>query len=176
MGYFKIENLKTKMCATITLRSNHMNYSRAILNTNWHQAREAEPKDYDLNLDAQRDLTKSTYSRIGDVTDGSLPLSTYGAFCKSLYNGNNLEMWPKCSNGIEKMMRPVEEKMDLIYYQKPNVSETIYIQDYTNPHPERVSMEYKDTSDTNTNNFKRNISNFTDTDNHRRKGRNTWRD
>ena len=35
-----------------------------------HQAREAEPKDYNLNRNDTRDLSKATYSRIGNVTDG----------------------------------------------------------------------------------------------------------
>ncbi len=42
-----------------------------------HQAREAEPKDYDISKHPQRDLCKATYNRIGNVTDGSLPLTTY---------------------------------------------------------------------------------------------------
>ena len=41
-----------------------------LLSSIRHQAREAEPKDYDLNKDEYRDLCKATYERIGDVTDG----------------------------------------------------------------------------------------------------------
>uniref|UniRef100_A0A2C9M6C4 Uncharacterized protein n=1 Tax=Biomphalaria glabrata TaxID=6526 RepID=A0A2C9M6C4_BIOGL len=36
-----------------------------------HQAREAEPKDYDMNKHPIRSLAFSTYKRIGNVTDGS---------------------------------------------------------------------------------------------------------
>ena len=42
-----------------------------------HQAREAEPRDYDMNRNEQRDLCTATYERIGNVTDGSLPKTTY---------------------------------------------------------------------------------------------------
>lgn len=35
-----------------------------------HQARQAEPKDYDLNKDHIRSMTLSTYNRIGNITDG----------------------------------------------------------------------------------------------------------
>ena len=35
-----------------------------------HQAREAEPKDYDINRNEERDLGKATYKRIGNVTQG----------------------------------------------------------------------------------------------------------
>ncbi|KAJ8306102.1 hypothetical protein KUTeg_016647 [Tegillarca granosa] len=62
---------------SLFLRSNHMNYGRATLNSNWHQAREAEPKDYDFSRDSERDLCKATYQRIGNVTNGSLPQTTY---------------------------------------------------------------------------------------------------
>ena len=37
---------------------------------NRHQARQAEPKDYDINKDGARTMTLSTYNRIGNVTDG----------------------------------------------------------------------------------------------------------
>ena len=47
-----------------------------VLVTFRHQARESEPKDYDLSESEVRDLCKSTYRRFGDHS-GSLPNSTY---------------------------------------------------------------------------------------------------
>lgn len=47
------------------------------LHINRHQARENEPRDYDMNKDDVRDLGLATYKRIGNVTDGSLPNTTY---------------------------------------------------------------------------------------------------
>ena len=35
-----------------------------------HQAREAEPKDYDISKAPKRDLCKATYGRIGDFKSG----------------------------------------------------------------------------------------------------------
>lgn len=35
-----------------------------------HQAREAEPKDYDINRSDTRNLCNASYKRIGDFTDG----------------------------------------------------------------------------------------------------------
>lgn len=35
-----------------------------------HQAREAEPKEYNLNRNDERDLSKASYKRLGNVTDG----------------------------------------------------------------------------------------------------------
>lgn len=43
-----------------------------------HQAREAEPRDYDMSLDCERDLTRSTYCRIADHPGGEqIPPTTY---------------------------------------------------------------------------------------------------
>ncbi|KAJ7385750.1 hypothetical protein OS493_013783 [Desmophyllum pertusum] len=63
---------------SLFLRSDHMDYARATLVSNWHQAREAEPKDYDIKdyQPQKRNLHNSTYHRIGNVTDGSLPDTT----------------------------------------------------------------------------------------------------
>ncbi|XP_015772744.1 PREDICTED: uncharacterized protein C9orf135-like [Acropora digitifera] len=63
---------------SLFLRSDHMDYSRPTLVSNWHQAREAEPKDYDIKdyQPQKRDLHNSTYHRIGNVTDGSFPNTT----------------------------------------------------------------------------------------------------
>ena len=48
------------------LRSKHKTYFIFFR----HQAREAEPKEYDINRSHERDLCKATYKRIGNVTDG----------------------------------------------------------------------------------------------------------
>ncbi|XP_033105225.1 protein C9orf135-like [Anneissia japonica] len=59
---------------SLFLRSDHMNYGRPTLNSNWHQAREAEPKDYNISDQTQkRNLHTATYRRIGDITDGEQP-------------------------------------------------------------------------------------------------------
>ncbi|KAI0220602.1 hypothetical protein LSAT2_027888 [Lamellibrachia satsuma] len=67
----------TDKIGSMALRAHHMNYSRAILNSNWHQAREAEPKDYDISKHPRRSFSYSTYRRIADITDGTLPMTTY---------------------------------------------------------------------------------------------------
>ncbi|CAI8045414.1 Protein C9orf135 homolog [Geodia barretti] len=56
---------------TLNLRSNHMKFGRATLNSHWHAAREAEPKDYDVtDSNEKRDLLKATYCRIGSCDEG----------------------------------------------------------------------------------------------------------
>lgn len=62
---------------TLYLRSDHMNYGRAVLNSTWHQARQAEPKDYDINKAPKRDLKKATYDRLAHYTDDGFPQTTY---------------------------------------------------------------------------------------------------
>ena len=54
----------------MSLRANVANYSRLVKTGNWHQAREQEPKDYDISKGDRRELKRSTYNRIGNVTDG----------------------------------------------------------------------------------------------------------
>jgi hypothetical protein len=56
---------------SLSLRSNHVSYGRATLNSNWNHSREAEPKDYDIIAkDTNWDLLRATYNRIGNVTSG----------------------------------------------------------------------------------------------------------
>jgi hypothetical protein len=66
---------------SLTLRSDHMTYGRATLNSNWHQAREAEPKDYDIGADVNaRNLHKATYDRLSndDVSALASQSQTWG--------------------------------------------------------------------------------------------------
>ena len=53
---------------SLFLRSDHMDYGRETLVSNWNQARESEPKDYDIkDIDpAKRRLHLSTYKRVGN--------------------------------------------------------------------------------------------------------------
>ncbi|CAM9412356.1 cilia- and flagella-associated protein 95 [Lampetra fluviatilis] len=52
---------------SLYLKSDHMAYSRPILISDWHQAREAEPKDYDVSHSmGNRSMHLSTYRRLGN--------------------------------------------------------------------------------------------------------------
>ncbi|XP_063311123.1 cilia- and flagella-associated protein 95 isoform X2 [Pelobates fuscus] len=64
------ELLETK--GSLYLRSNHMHYGRPTYVTGWHQSREAEPKDYDLDAIpvGKKILSHSTYRRLGDMENG----------------------------------------------------------------------------------------------------------
>ncbi|XP_073508746.1 cilia- and flagella-associated protein 95 isoform X1 [Phyllobates terribilis] len=55
---------------SLYLRSNHMHYDKPTKVSGWHQSREAEPKDYDVNEAplGKKNLSQSTYRRFGNVT------------------------------------------------------------------------------------------------------------
>ncbi|XP_075787814.1 cilia- and flagella-associated protein 95 isoform X2 [Pelodiscus sinensis] len=56
---------------TLTLRSRGLHYGRPTLVYRWHQNREAEPKDYDINEVplGSKNLCQSTYSRFGTLDE-----------------------------------------------------------------------------------------------------------
>ncbi|XP_048383671.1 cilia- and flagella-associated protein 95-like isoform X2 [Stegostoma tigrinum] len=58
---------------SLTLRSNHKEYSRPVLVCNWYQHREAEPKDYDMDAIPEghwKNLHRSTYKRLTSFPSG----------------------------------------------------------------------------------------------------------
>ncbi|KAK7489500.1 hypothetical protein BaRGS_00019299 [Batillaria attramentaria] len=178
---------------SLNLRSDHMNYSRAILNSNWHQARESEPKDYDLNRAPERDLSKASYHRIGNVTDGSLPSTEYQDMSKQVY------LKPMFSERPDQGHEPMVDEKNLQYTHidrdtgdpergygavlprhHPDFDkfylETTHRADFTPPYPferaEAKPAEFQDKSLA----YKKCHSQFTDTADYRRPGRNTWMD
>ena len=52
-------------------------YTRRHVDVCRHEAREAEPKDTNINKARRRDMFRSTYNRIGNVTDG-VTAAVYG--------------------------------------------------------------------------------------------------
>ncbi|XP_055974755.1 cilia- and flagella-associated protein 95 [Sorex fumeus] len=50
---------------SLTLRSRDKKYSKCVLVDSWDEVREGFPKDYDIENDAQKKLSKSTYQRFG---------------------------------------------------------------------------------------------------------------
>ncbi|XP_048763257.1 cilia- and flagella-associated protein 95-like [Ostrea edulis] len=177
---------------SLFLRSNHMNYGRATLNSNWHQAREAEPKDYDISKGNERNLCTATYERIGNITDGSLNKTTYQDHAeqtnlkkdfeeqiprKPMMTMNTVEhshidrdlgtpqrgfgsVLPRHNPEYNKMHLETTNKAD---YQPPDP-------EYT-PVPEKPA-DFPDLSAA----YRKCNSQFTDTADYRRPGRNTWQD
>lgn len=172
---------------SLLLRSQNMNYSRAVLNSNWHQAREAEPKDYDMSKHPVRNLKWSTYRRIANVTDGSLPPTTYQDFSRQVF----LKPLFEEKDNIRRMVTldtlkhthiDRKEGADVLPHHHPDYNkrylDTTHRSDYKSHFPLVSTIQHKkekelpDLSPA----YRKCISQFTDTTNHRRPGWNTWQD
>lgn len=176
---------------SLFLRSDHMNYSRAILNSNWHQARESEPKDYDLNRDPVRDLSKASYNRIGNVTDGSLPETEYQDMSKQVElkpmfteKPAHLSMVDPASLQYTHIDRDTGDPKHgygaVLPRHHPDYNkyylDTTYESDFKPPYPYEPSSGKPVEVPDNSLAYKKCHSQFTDTTDYRRPGRNTWAD
>ncbi|XP_046584545.1 LOW QUALITY PROTEIN: protein C9orf135-like [Haliotis rubra] len=176
---------------SLFLRSNDMNYGRATLTSNWHQAREAEPKDYDISKSPERDLCKDTYRRIGDVTDGSLPMTTYQDHAQQINLRKNFEEREtrKPMITMETLEHahidrdtgaPKEGFGSVLPLHDPDHNkmymETTHKADFGAPYPYEPAPErppdFEDLSPA----YRKCNSQFTDGADYRRLGRNTWQD
>ncbi|ESO94907.1 hypothetical protein LOTGIDRAFT_144812 [Lottia gigantea] len=170
------------------LRSNHMNYARATLTSNWYvDSREAEPKNYDINRDPTRDLCKATYDRIGDITDGSLPKTTYQEHSEEIFLKKREFEEKKTTKPMITVENVSNLKIDrdigspnkgygsVLPRHDPDHNkyylESTHRADFTPPYPYQPS-QVPDLSIA----FKKCHSQFTDTSDYRRNGRNTWQD
>ncbi|KAL3867642.1 hypothetical protein ACJMK2_040516 [Sinanodonta woodiana] len=177
---------------SLTLRSDHMNYGRATLNSNWNQAREAEPKEYNISKGPIRDLCKSTYKRIGNVTDGSIPSTTYQdhASQTNLKKDFQEQVSRKPMVTLETLEHtnidrdtstPKHGFGSVLPRHNPEYNkyylETTHKADYKPPDADYVPVpeklpEFPDLSAA----YRRCHSQFMDTADYRRPGRNTWQD
>jgi len=184
---------------SLLLRSDHMDYGRATLVSNWHQAREAEPKDHDVHTaPTHRKLHKSTYTRIGNV-NGPLPTTT----CHEHLEEINLK-----KDFAEQVTRkPMISDKTFHYLESDKVNsatkergfgsvlpnhpaghnkrylDSTYGVDYTTPYPYEPpqttaeDIKREATADaTKTRAYKKCHSQFTDVSDYRRSGQNTWND
>ncbi|KAL8590462.1 hypothetical protein ACOMHN_011675 [Nucella lapillus] len=181
----------TERKGSLFLRSDHMNYSRAILNSNWHQARESEPKDYNLSKDPVRDLTRASYNRVGNVTDGSLPETTYQeqskqVFLKPMFSEQDNQR-PMVT--IETVQHthidrdtgdPKEGYGSVLPGHHPEYNkhylETTHNADFKPPFPYEPAPEQLPDFEDKSAVYRKCHSQFTDSADYRRPGRNTWQD
>ncbi|KAM9138666.1 cilia- and flagella-associated protein 95 [Pangshura tecta] len=173
----------------LTLRSHCVQYGKPTLMYRWHQNREAEPKDYDINEVplGSKNLCQSTYSRFGTV-DGtwittyqdhlSQPYTNKGyreiEIHKSMLNEDNFEDGvidretglPKTGVGAVLPRHPSDRFQMYL--------DTTYRIDYVPPYdympyvgaqPDGYSIVHRKCH-----------SQFTDTADYRRHGLNTWQD
>jgi len=174
---------------SLFLRSDHMNYSRPTLNSNWHQAREAEPKDYDLNKAPIRDLCNSTYDRIGNATDGSLPITNYQAQAQQIFlkadfteresvkhmvtmeTAGHMELDRNTGTGGSGSVLPQHQaEHNKFHFETTNAT------DFLPPYPYTPAEEKPADVPDHSIAYKRCNSQFTDRADYRRGGRNTWQD
>ncbi|XP_063311122.1 cilia- and flagella-associated protein 95 isoform X1 [Pelobates fuscus] len=181
------ELLETK--GSLYLRSNHMHYGRPTYVTGWHQSREAEPKDYDLDAIpvGKKILSHSTYRRLGDMENGDWRTTSAEHLSQihlkkdyevkdvsKLINEDNID-----TLNIERHTGHPEHGFGAVLphhtkeHGKMNL-ETTYCTDYTAPY-HYSPPNCPDTPDYSAA-YKKCHSQFTDTADYRRFGRNTWQD
>ncbi|KAM4051145.1 cilia- and flagella-associated protein 95 [Anomaloglossus baeobatrachus] len=176
---------------SLYLRSSHMHYDKPTKVSGWHQSREAEPKDYDVNEAplGKKNLSRSTYRRFGNVTSEEWNTTTEHQLSqvhlkgdyevqdvgKQMINEDNLETLnlkrhtglPDSGFGaVLPHHNKDHNKMHLI---------TTYGIDYMapfhyTPHPKLPEVPNYSFA------FKKCHSQFTDASDYRRHGRNTWQD
>ncbi|KAM8960562.1 cilia- and flagella-associated protein 95 [Pelodytes ibericus] len=180
--------LETK--GSLHLRSNHMRYARPTFVSGWHQNREAEPKDYDFYAvpKDQKNLCHSTYRRLGTL-ENEVWNTTSEEHLSQFHLKKDYEV-----KDVPKMMIN-EDNIDTIDLQRQTGSperglgavlprhskdhckmylETTYHRDYTPPY-RYTPFKYPDFPDYSPA-FKKCHSQFTDTADYKRFGRNTWQD
>ncbi|PVD23437.1 hypothetical protein C0Q70_16706 [Pomacea canaliculata] len=192
MDYFATPDYGERK-GSLSLRSDHMDYSRGVFTSKWHQAREAEPKDHDLNHEPKRNLHRSTYNRMATVTDGSLPKTTYQEHSRQIElkplfdeKDNRRSLFNVETVRVTDIDRDTGDPKygygSVLPHHHPDHfkfhSETTYNADYivhfpyeSAPVPEK-SPEYEVSSPA----YRKCHSQFTDTADYRRPGRNTWMD
>ncbi|XP_067928714.1 cilia- and flagella-associated protein 95-like isoform X2 [Watersipora subatra] len=182
---------------TLTMRGDHMNYSRVVLNSNWHQARESEPKDYEISTAPVRNLKRATYDRLASITDGGFPKTTYQDHCdqhkladdwsekeyrKGMVNTGTFHHLSLDNRDTGKPEKGFGSTLPHHHSDHDRFrGRTTYIHDFQVPYP-YVPAEEDDPSVECDNDASRTLANkkchsqFTDTVDYRRPGRNTWQD
>ncbi|XP_060697754.1 cilia- and flagella-associated protein 95-like [Hemiscyllium ocellatum] len=159
---YQLDNPDRK--GSLTLRSNYKKYSRPVLVCNWYQHREAEPKDYDMDTIPEgywKNLHRSTYRRFISVPPGDWS-TTSEAFMSQISFKDDYRL-------REKM--PLMDQKTAAKELRKRYAETTYNYDFMPPlnfipAPDEVPKEPVD--------YRRCHSQFVDTDDYRRHGRNTW--
>eukprot|EP00111_Clytia_hemisphaerica_P008573 TCONS_00025046-protein len=180
---------------SLSLRSDHMDYGRATLVSNWHKAREAEPKDHDVHGSKKfnsknRKLHQSTYDRILNITDGTLPSSTMHDYMNQINLRKDFQERKTKQSMIDMSTFHHAEKTRLAHAPERGFGsilprhphdhdkrylDTTYGVDYRDTYPyvdtnQASPLPEKDLSPA----YKKCHSQFTDVDDYRRHGRNTW--
>ncbi|XP_024262742.1 protein C9orf135 isoform X2 [Oncorhynchus tshawytscha] len=151
-----------------------MYYSRPTLISNWHKNREAEPKDYDFSLcpDGKKKLSKSTYKHFGTYMDADWSTSTETQMSQYLLKR---DYEPK------KILKSMVEAdhFQSADFDKRTVRklDSTYAVDYLPPwDSSKEARTMKSRAADSIPDYRKPQSQFTDTADYRRGGRNTWQD
>ncbi|XP_073508754.1 cilia- and flagella-associated protein 95 isoform X2 [Phyllobates terribilis] len=175
---------------SLYLRSNHMHYDKPTKVSGWHQSREAEPKDYDVNEAplGKKNLSQSTYRRFGNVTSEDWHTTTEHQLSqvhlKGDYEGRDVGKQMVNEDNLDTLNLKRQTGLPdsgfgavLPHHNKPHNKMhliTTYGIDYMVPF--RYTTFPKVPEVPNYSAFKKCHSQFTDTADYRRHGRNTWQD
>ncbi|XP_063769967.1 cilia- and flagella-associated protein 95 isoform X1 [Pseudophryne corroboree] len=185
---FKRAQLERK--GSLYLRSDHMHYDKPTLVSGWHEERETEPKDYDVNKSplCKGNFRHSTYRRFGtsDIKDWN---TTTEEQLSQIYLKNDYEL----RDVPKKMVN--EDNIDTLNVERqtglPATGFRAVLPHHTEDHRKMLdgttyTIDYKlhyqytpskipDIPDYSSA-YKKCHSQFTDTADYRRHGRNTWQD
>ncbi|RDD46156.1 Uncharacterized protein C9orf135-like protein [Trichoplax sp. H2] len=175
---------------TCLLRSDHLNYRNGILTSTWDQSKESYPRDYDVSQEQRPNMHKSTYNRLSNITDGSFPLTTHQESTaqinlKNRYSEKNIKQslvqdqvyGPEIKNRNNETFL-ANYKNVLPQHGKEHGKrylETTYTKDFARSVESKPKAETQGKAE-NDSSYRRVMSHFTDVDNHRKKGINTWQD
>ncbi|XP_066458101.1 cilia- and flagella-associated protein 95 isoform X2 [Eleutherodactylus coqui] len=167
-GSFRGDALERK--GSLYLRSSHMQYDKPTKVSGWHQSREAEPKDYDVNEAplGKKNLSHSTYRRFGNVTSEDWNTITEQQLSQVHLKGDyEVRDVPK------RMVN--EDNLEILSFKR--YLDTTYGVDFVAPfhYVRTTAPKVPEVPDYSTA-FKNCHSQFTDTADYRRRGRNTWQD
>ncbi|XP_015221901.2 cilia- and flagella-associated protein 95 [Lepisosteus oculatus] len=168
-----------------------MYYSRPTLVSNWHQNREAEPKDYDLTVcsEGKKNLLRSTYKNLGRCGNTDWITTTEGQLSQChLKKDYEIRETPKplvkadnfnsaCFD--RETRRPKTGFSEVLPRHQAGHNkidmDTTYALDYLPPYSYSTQSCVGDQAECSAA-YRRCQSQFTDTADYRRQGRNTWQD
>ncbi|KAJ7993736.1 hypothetical protein DPEC_G00257780 [Dallia pectoralis] len=174
-----------------------MYYSRPTLISNWHNNREAEPKDYDHTAcpEGKKKLNKSTYKHFGTCMDEDWRTTTESQMSqyllkkekepktipKSMVDADNIQSALFGRRTIRDTAGNVTGDTNTILprhrpgHKQIEFSST-YTLEYQPPRDYRTEMITMKTPTESSPDYRKPRSQFTDTADYRRVGRNTWQD
>ncbi|XP_019907703.1 protein C9orf135 homolog isoform X3 [Esox lucius] len=147
-----------------------MYYSRPTLISNWHYNREAEPKDYDYKAcpEGKKKLSKSTYKHFGTYMDDVWRTTTESQMSQCLLkNKDTAGHVIDVTNTILPRHRPGHNQVE--FY-------STYALEYQTPWDYRKETSTMKSPTDSSPDYRKPRSQFTDTADYRRVGRNTWQD